>query len=72
MATAFLADHLQMLEEGIVVVEPALDVAQGFKLVETILTGRHEIMKTGWERSWISHHLHFHVFMVSCFPVENR
>jgi hypothetical protein len=35
---------------------------------ETLLTGRHESMKTGRERSLIP--LHFHVFIFSCFSVE--
>jgi hypothetical protein len=38
--------------------------------VETLLTGRHEILKTGREENLTLPHVSFHVFMLSCFPVE--
>jgi len=41
-----------------------------FCSIETLLTGRHEIMKTGRKRGLIPPQVQFHVFLLSCFSVE--
>jgi hypothetical protein len=38
----------------------------GFFFVEALLTGRHEIMKTGRKRVLSPSRIPFHVFMFSC------
>jgi hypothetical protein len=39
-------------------------------LIETDLTGKHEIMKTGEKTGRLLFRVPIHVFMLSCFPVE--
>ena len=74
----FLADLLQVFEERVIVLDPALNLAQDVGrlsenalgiiwFVEAILTGRHEIMKTGRERRLLPPFIScLHVLMFSC------
>jgi hypothetical protein len=42
------------------------------RFAETLLTGRHETIKTGRKKRLAPPLVPFHVFMLSCFPVENN
>jgi hypothetical protein len=43
---------------------------EAFCFVETVLTGRYEIMKTGRKRRLVPSQVQFHVFMISYFSVK--